>query len=76
MASVKQSDLILKHLRRGPITAIEALNRYGCFRLAARVKDLRNSGHDIVTEMVKLGDKKHASYYLRETQDGNYTFRY
>ena len=73
---MNQSDRILDHLRRGPITGIEALNLYGCFRLAARVNDLKKLGHDIATETVKKDKKSYASYYLREPQDGNYTLRY
>jgi len=46
-----QAGKILDHLtHRGPITAMDALNHYGCFRLAARIKDLRNEGHDIKSE--------------------------
>jgi hypothetical protein len=48
-----QTSRILGHMaRHGSITPIEALNLYGCFRLAARVSDLRRSGHDIQTTLV------------------------
>ena len=66
---MNQSDRILDHLRGGPITGIEALNLYGCFRLAARVNDLRKLGHDIATETVKKDKKSYASYHLRESKD-------
>ena len=37
---MNQSEMILSHLkRRGTITPMQALGNYGCFRLAARVKD-------------------------------------
>lgn len=37
-----QKDLILKHLLRGmSLTPLEALSRFGCFRLGARIYDLR-----------------------------------
>lgn len=46
-----QSALILDHLKTGAsITPIEALSRYGCFRLGARIYDLRKDGHTITTE--------------------------
>jgi hypothetical protein len=63
---VTQSDQILTHLRSGKtITALEALNRFSCLRLAARVRDLRADGHDIRSQMVKLASgKKVASYRL------------
>lgn len=63
---MSQNENILNHLKQGPITAIEALNHYGCFRLAARIKDLRRSGYAITTETVKDGDKQYARYHLLE----------
>lgn len=45
-----QAGRILAHLQRvGPITPLEALELYGCFRLAARIKDLRAQGWAIQT---------------------------
>ena len=47
---MSQKELILKHLRQHKsITPLEALKEYRCFRLAARIKDLRDSGHSILT---------------------------
>ena len=61
-----QSDQILNHLRSGKhLTAIEALNRFGCLRLAARIGDLKRDGHDIKSQMVELPNgKRVASYTL------------
>jgi hypothetical protein len=62
---------ILEALRRGPITPLEALKDYGCLRLAARIEELRSSGHIIVTEMVKANGKKFGQYVLiKEKKDG------
>ena len=45
-----QNAKILKHLQSGrSITAVEALDRFGCFRLAARILNLRNRGYKIAT---------------------------
>jgi hypothetical protein len=44
---------------------VDAFNEYGCWRLAARVADLRNSGHDIVTIRETQGEKTFARYLLR-----------
>lgn len=66
---MSQCDDILSHLKREPISAIEALNRYGCFRLAARIKDLRGQGHDIETRDLELpSGKTVAEYYLKEKE--------
>ena len=62
-----QSAQILHHLtHQGPITALDALNRYACFRLAARIKDLRDQGHDIRTTDTTTPAGAHiAKYTLR-----------
>lgn len=59
-----QCDRILQHLKTGAtITAIEALNMFGCFRLAARIADLRKKGNEIVTDKVTTGTGKHVAQY-------------
>ena len=45
------------------ITPLEALNRYGCFRLAAVIYKLRKDGHKIVTEDGVTPDGKHFARY-------------
>ncbi len=60
-----QNDQILKHLKKGPITPMEALTDYGCFRLAARINDLKNAGHNIVMHMVEENGKRYAKYRLK-----------
>jgi len=63
---MNQNQQTLEALKRGPITAIDAIE-YGCFRLAARVKDLRELGHDIHTELcVNKDGKRFARYTLRK----------
>lgn len=59
-----QTDSILNHLLSGKsITPIEALNLYGCFRLGARINELRGCGYEIETKINRLG-KKYATYRL------------
>jgi hypothetical protein len=48
------------------LTALEALQMMGVFRLAARIEDLRRKGHNIVTEEVTEGNKTFARYHLVE----------
>ena len=62
---MSQTDQIwVGHLKKRPITPLEALELYGCFRLAARVSDLRGMGWPIETEMVQGEEKRWAQYYL------------
>ena len=61
---MSQTTKIQKHLEKGKsLTAIQALNKYGCFRLAARIADLRNDGMNIKTTIVKLKNNKHIATY-------------
>lgn len=44
---------------------MDALDLFGCFRLGARIADLKKMGYDIVTERVKVeGGKYVARYHL------------
>ena len=63
-----QCERILRHLRDfGSITAQEAIQEYGCMRLAARISDLRDSGVAIVSETVagknRYGETTHYAIY-------------
>lgn len=61
---MSQTEQIKNHLLKASITPIEALNYYGCFRLASRINDLRKEGLNVKTEMVKKDGKTFAKYYL------------
>lgn len=63
-----QNDTIQEYLEAGhSITPLEALNKFNCLRLGARVADLKKRGLDIVTKIIKDSDtsKRYASYFLR-----------
>ena len=60
-----QNQQIKSYLEKGKsITPIQALNKFGCFRLAARISDLRNEGLNIATKIVTKEGKSYASYRL------------
>lgn len=61
-----QNDAILEYLQEGhTLTPLDALNEFDCFRLSARIKDLRNKGYNVHTRMVDtLSGKKVAEYYI------------
>ena len=60
-----QERAILAHLRAGrSITPLEALRRFGCLRLGARVYDLRRRGHKIINVWQTAGDKRFARYRM------------
>ena len=59
-----QLDQILGALKERPLTSLEAFKFFNCTRLAARVGELRATGHDIHTERVTIGKKSFARYHL------------
>lgn len=64
-----QADQIREALLRGEeLTPIEALRRFGCLRLAARVSDLRRDGLQIESETVEANGKRFARYRLESPQ--------
>tara|TARA_Y100000310_G_scaffold241983_1_gene246135 strand:- start:64 stop:315 length:252 start_codon:yes stop_codon:yes gene_type:complete len=67
-----QNDRILAHLRAGEsISALEALDRYGCFRLASRINDLKNQGYVIGSKRWKTpGGATIARYNLIAEPEG------
>lgn len=63
--TVKQTEAIKAHLEAGnTITAIEALNKFGCFRLASRIHDLKTEGY-VVEKIMVTGEnnKRYAQYF-------------
>lgn len=61
---MSQNKQIADYLNKGKkLTPIDALNKFGCFRLAARIADLRNDGMNIVTNTIKLKNKKQIAQY-------------
>lgn len=61
-----QRRKILLHLREGgTVTALQAIRWFGCARLAARINDLRNSGHDIPKDpLVKINGAYVSQYRM------------
>lgn len=62
-----QCDNIKEYLESGKsITPIDALNLFGCFRLGARIADLKKQGMAIRTDTINdsRNGKRYASYRL------------
>jgi hypothetical protein len=60
-----QNALIKGWLLNGySLTQLEALTQFGCFRLAARIADLRDKGLNVVTDMVTLENGKRVARYF------------
>ena len=60
-----QKAAVLADLQAGfAITPMDALRRYGCARLAARILELREEGWAIESSTVEEGGARFASYRL------------
>lgn len=69
-----QNGRVLEHLKQhGSIDAMTALSDLGVFRLAARINDLRNMGHEIISGRVTVRNRfgeecRVASYSMGENE--------
>lgn len=64
-----QNEQIRKYLEAGnTLTPLEALNLFGCFRLATRIFELKKQGLNILTDIVKdaATGKRYAKYRLNQ----------
>ena len=60
-----QNKAIKAHLEKGnSITAMQALKQFGCFRLAARIKNLKDEGMNIQKIMMKNTEGKRIAIYF------------
>ncbi len=59
-----QKKCIATALKRGDrLTPLQALNKFGCFRLAARISELRAEGMQIQSRLINVNGKTVAQYY-------------
>jgi Helix-turn-helix domain len=66
---MNQTNAILAYLQSGAtLTPLEALDKFGCLRLGARIDDLRKAGHAIETRRVQHGRKWWAEYSIAAPQ--------
>jgi hypothetical protein len=57
--------MVLNHLKKEPLTPLVALRKYGTFRLAALIFNLRDEGHIIKTDIVNVGTKRNCKYVAK-----------
>lgn len=60
---MSQNASILAALKRGPLTPLYALQQLGVMRLAARVYELRQCGHNITARKRELPSGKSVAEY-------------
>lgn len=70
-ATEAQEKAILKYLAEGySLTSMQAVKKFDCLRLSARIFNLKKAGHDIVAPLVydKKTKKNYASYRLANVE--------
>ena len=50
------------------ITAIDALLNYNCFRLSARIRDLKDLGYPVDKTMIQVESGKYIAQYFKVKQ--------
>lgn len=59
MEKVTQASLIIEYLEEfGSITPLEAIRDIGCYRLSARISDIKDMGIPIKTDMVNVKNRR------------------
>jgi hypothetical protein len=63
-----QNKQILETLLKGNgISQQQAIKMYQCYRLSARIKNLRDKGHEIFCKMVEHGRSRFGLYFMRDS---------
>lgn len=65
---MSQAREILEYMQKGnSITPLEALRKFGCMRLAARIADIKEMGHEVVMS-IETDDngKRYGIYWLKD----------
>jgi len=67
-----QENIILNHLKKHKfITSWEAITQYRITRLSARIFELRERGHQIITNHISGNGKRFAEYSLIKLKENN-----
>jgi hypothetical protein len=63
-----QNKQVLNWLKSGhPLTAFQASNYFGIYRLSARIYDLKKQGHNIISKLEFDGSKHWSVYKLKKS---------
>ena len=65
MIKPTQEQCILAAMQQGyKLTPLVALRRFGCFRLGARIYNLKRKGYKIESRLVKVNEARVAEYWM------------
>ena len=67
---MSQTLQILEYMKaHGSITPLEALENIGCFRLGARIWELKDMGFPVAGTMVSENGKRFKRYYMKSRSE-------
>ena len=67
---MNQTEMILDYIQKnGSITPLEALEHIGCFRLGARIWELKDMGFPVTGTMVTENGKRFKRYYMKSRSE-------
>ena len=70
MSATSQNQMVLEHLEKhSSITGWDAISKYHITRLAARIRNLKDSGHNIITVMEYAESRRWAKYTLMRSKN-------
>lgn len=59
-----QTVLILNALQKGrKLTPLDALHDFGCFRLCARIWDIKRMGYEVNKQMINVANNRRVAQY-------------
>jgi hypothetical protein len=64
MSKKSQTEMVLEMLQNGPITALDIFKKTGSLCAAERIRDLRERGYNIITQMIDLPNGKRVGKYF------------
>ena len=65
LSAKSQCDMIIAWLKKGySLTQLGALNKFGCFRLASGIHDLRERGYNIIACRITTPSGKRICEYV------------
>jgi hypothetical protein len=64
-SGTSQASQILAYMKAGNrITGLQALDLFGCFRLPARIADIKRAGHTVIKDTIVVNGKRVAQYRM------------
>lgn len=74
---ITQNEMIIQYIKDyGSITPLEALQEFGCMRLASRIRELKKKGYEINSCIIKSKNRygkpmHYTKYFFKKGENAN-----